>query len=165
MSKSLKKIMSLLSLARCITGRKKFQKIVHILQQKGLDFGEHFRFHYYGPYSDDLQLKIDALVMENVINEERADSGRGYQYALKEDVTFDSDPDLERHCDFVNYLNSQSPQVLELVSSVYYILERKKNFSEKEAFLKARRLKPKLDNKTEEAQKVYRYIENLHVRA
>ena len=165
MNKSFNRITSLLSLTKHISGRKKFQKLVHILQHKGLNFNENFKFHYYGPYSNELQLKIDALVMNGMIEEKSEDNAWGlhyYKYTLSNIKDFEVDPELNKYSSLIDYLNSQPAQVLELVSTVYYLLERKKNISADEAFLKSLSLKPDLKNKIEDAKNVYHTIESQY---
>src|SRR5690606_25027353 len=58
-----------------ITGRKKCQKLVHILQECGIDFGLDFDLALYGAYSSGLQSLMDSLVEEKFLNQEPASSG------------------------------------------------------------------------------------------
>jgi uncharacterized protein YwgA len=66
----LNKILSLVNEAGRIQGRTKFQKIVYILKIKGANFNERFSYHYYGPYSSDLQLEIEELVDRQILNQQ-----------------------------------------------------------------------------------------------
>ncbi|MCX6866800.1 MAG: hypothetical protein NTV46_11410 [Verrucomicrobia bacterium] len=49
--------------------RKKLQKMVHILQEFGIPFGVRFGYHHYGPFSEDLQDKIQSLQYDKLIND------------------------------------------------------------------------------------------------
>jgi uncharacterized protein len=54
-----------------IDGRKKLQKMVHILQEAGYrsDFPEDFGYLLYGPYSSELKREIDTLVASGLVAE------------------------------------------------------------------------------------------------
>lgn len=59
----------LFSVTKTIEGRKKCQKIVHILQSCGVDFGCHFKFALYGAYSSSLSLQLEDLVTYHYLSE------------------------------------------------------------------------------------------------
>ena len=61
--KNFEKILALIKLTdNKIDGRTKFQKIVYILKNNGVNFEEQFKYHYFGPYSPELQLEIEELI-------------------------------------------------------------------------------------------------------
>lgn len=75
-----------------VTGRKKCQKMIHILQECGHDFGFDFKLALYGAYSSELQTVLERFVDEEYIDEKSdrtphagfrtsvfAPSGRGRQ--------------------------------------------------------------------------------------
>lgn len=72
----------MLQLLRLITslnkveGRKKLQKIVHILKVCGYDFPQHFGYLHYGPFSSEVAAEIDSLVSGDLV----AEQGKGQQY-------------------------------------------------------------------------------------
>lgn len=63
---------------RAVSGRKKLQKIVFIMKYIGFPIDFRYSWHYYGPYSSDLALKIDSLVNQNLL-EETISIGYGYK--------------------------------------------------------------------------------------
>jgi len=74
------KMLFLLRQAGAIVGRKKLQKIIYILQKQGYPFHEKFHFHFYGPYSDELSLRIEELCNLGFLNEVKEDKGSYSQY-------------------------------------------------------------------------------------
>lgn len=140
-----------------IRGRKKFQKIVHILKVKGADFNESFDYHYFGPYSSELQLELDEMTSKGILKEEEGANGC-YEYSL----AYEGKDVAEKipYSDLANYLNNQQPQVLELVSTFYYLLEHGvKDFDT--AVQKAAALKPHLAHRIETAKEVYDFVEKI----
>ncbi len=53
-----------------IKGRTRFQKIVFLLEEQGINFGYQFKPYLYGPYSRDLQDNITMLTELRLITEE-----------------------------------------------------------------------------------------------
>lgn len=119
------KIASLFRQAGEIAGRKKLQKIIYILQKLGYPFQEKFHFHFYGPYSDELSLRIEELCNLGFLNEVKEDKGSyfKYRYELTESGrSFLSHyridmPGIGR---YVARLNQQHSKFLELVSTILY---------------------------------------------
>jgi uncharacterized protein YwgA len=52
-----------------IQGRKRFQKIVHILQSAGAPFSEHFELSHYGAYSAELKAELDMMKSQGLVEE------------------------------------------------------------------------------------------------
>ena len=49
-------------------GKKKLQKIVYLLQEKGFDFHCDYKIHFYGPYSRDLEFYVQKLIWEGALD-------------------------------------------------------------------------------------------------
>lgn len=64
-------IINAISTAGEISGRKKLQKIVYIAKKLSFPFHEKFQFHFYGPYSEELTLRIEELCDMGYLNEVR----------------------------------------------------------------------------------------------
>ena len=64
-----------------IVGRKKLQKIVHVLQESGVDFEAHYELSHFGPYSSELKGAIDELIAANLIEEKPEGTGN-VQYSV-----------------------------------------------------------------------------------
>jgi len=143
--KEFDKLLTLLNIAGEVKGRKKFQKIIFILQQKGADFKENFFFHYYGPFSYDLQFEIDDLVESGLINE----SGNvNFTYTLNESIssTLDINNSIYSYASLIHKLNSQPSPLLELVATMCYLKVNGYNDNEK-IEKKVKFLKPNLVNR------------------
>ncbi len=55
------KLMKVFSDSGEIIGRKKAQKIIYIAKKMQYPFYEKYDFHFYGPYSEELTLRIEEL--------------------------------------------------------------------------------------------------------
>jgi len=115
-----KRILTLLNEAGEINGRIKFQKMVYILKNKGVPFNEKFKYHYFGPFSSDLQLEIDELVDRNILMERDANP---YIYAITKEnnVEFDNDLYVSEKKDLIQFLNKRDFKELEVISTIYFL--------------------------------------------
>lgn len=140
-----------------IKGRKKFQKIVHLLEHKGMEPLYRFKYYHYGPYSSDLQLEIDLLVRRKLVAEDIengaytykiTETGREFkaQVAGFNEVSFDKG--------LLAKLNEKDASFLELLSTYAYLLDF--GDSEEKARDKALELKPRLEGYMGEVQCFYR---------
>lgn len=130
-----------------VQGRKKLQKIVHILKSSGYDFPHYFGYLHYGPYSSGLTAEIDSLVSSKLVIEE----GGGGEF---EPYVYKPGPKakpLLRHlgkmdappwAELAQQLNRRDANFLEALSTVLFL--RRNGF--KGGSLKARfkALKPNL---------------------
>ncbi|QQK81736.1 YwgA family protein [Salicibibacter cibi] len=73
-------VLSLLQTVGEITGRKKFQKIVFISKKLGMPFHEKYDFHRYGPYSEELNLRLEELQQFEFISEIKEEMAGYHQY-------------------------------------------------------------------------------------
>lgn len=145
------KIVQFISLAEEVTGRKKLQKMIFIAKKMNFPFQEKFQFHMYGPYSEELTLRIEELCEMGFIHEECMDKGSYVQY--KYDVSEEGKNFLETTeqeanglQDFIQKMQVKSSRFLELVSTLLYfdhlekvdqiekvhIVKNKLNFTETE---------------------------------
>ena len=109
-----------------IEGRKKFQKIVHILQCAGAPFDERFEFAQFGPYSSTLKAEIDHLDVFEILSEEQR--GNTYVFSsgkrlpeLREAGLLSESP---AWTGFAKGLNGKSASELEALSTTLFLLER-----------------------------------------
>lgn len=141
-----------------IEGRKKLQKTVYLLQQMGVPYNEKFRYHYYGPYSSELQAEVDRLVRYELLNEtftgdayvyEITNKGKDFiqQYSSLNSSSFD----LPEH--LVKRIVETSTPVLEMASTYAYLLEM--GYKEADAMAKAIELKPHLEYCLDKARALY----------
>jgi|SRR5437868_99126 len=105
-----------------IEGRKRLQKLVHILQELGAAFPERFQYSFYGMYSLQLKREIETLKSENLVTE----------YRLNASVAIEGTPEFgELVTTFeiptppwmgqAKQLNKLSPTVLEGISTILYL--------------------------------------------
>ncbi|MFG0291773.1 MAG: hypothetical protein ACF8MJ_01315 [Phycisphaerales bacterium JB050] len=146
-----------------VSGRKKLQKIVHILQCCGVDFPHEFGYLHYGPYSPQLRSDLESLEKMNLIKEEESSTQTGYpQYdcealpALGEtlgSLAVES-PSWSSHA---KKLNQMATPLLEAMSTILFLQNRGFNGSRlKERF---ESLKPSLVNRFEDATKEIRDLQ------
>jgi len=143
LNSNFQKLITLLKEAKEIKGRTKFQKIVYILKQKGIDFDEKFKYHFYGPYSPDLQLELEELIDRKLIVE---NSSNPFIYKLNNKIKneIEKDNTISEYANLITFLNKQDYKLLELVSTIYFI---ETNISKNKEIIikKANSLKPHLN--------------------
>lgn len=112
-----------------VAGRKKFQKLVHILQHLGYPFSERFEYSYYGMYSQELRGELDALASDDLIAEEQ-DTTYGGQPTFTYLPTEKLDPLLDElklagevpvWAKMAKHLNRFEAQVLEGISTIFFL--------------------------------------------
>ena len=108
-----------------IIGRKKLQKIIFILKKLGYRFEEKFTFHFYGPYSEELSLRLEELTNLGFISKMKEQKSNYYQYRYE--VTDRGRQFLEQaptkltvDDELTALLKNQSSRFLELVSTMLY---------------------------------------------
>jgi uncharacterized protein YwgA len=119
----------LLKKVEAIETRKKFQKIVHILQVMGAPFPESYDFHHYGAYSAELRRELDAFKSEDLIVEPEI-PGPYTSYTVKptekllELLDKVSPSEDEPWLGWADELNHKSPRELEGISTLLYLHQR-----------------------------------------
>lgn len=140
-----------------IYGRKKLQKIVYFVNLIGWDSFHDYRFHHFGPFSDDLVREIENLqenklidIKENkkndIVSYEHAISEKGKRFFLQ--LNQDNDQILiNKTTEMVDELNNFSARELEIISSINFLKKEYKNCNEEEVLLKLKEIKPHLKDK------------------
>lgn len=160
------KLMKVFSSSGEITGRKKLQKMIYIAKKIDFPFYEKYDFHFFGPYSEELTIRIEELCNLGFLNEMHEKKGGyfQYRYSLTEaGEEFLSHYDLEmpplKEC--MEDLNSQSARFLELVSTVFFFDTLEKDEVKEKVF----KLKSKQKYTDEEIEQAYAYIETIRRKA
>ena len=131
-----------------ITGRKKCQKLVHILQECGVDFGLDFKLALYGAYSSQLQTLMDDLIKEEYLKES-PDNSAGFRttrfsphrrLSLTLKVLGASPAPAWKP--LADKLNEKSPRDLETTSTILFL--RSSGIPESDLKDQFQRLKPHL---------------------
>lgn len=149
-----------------IAGRKKLQKMIYIAKKISFPFQEKYQFHFYGPYSEELTLRIEELCEMGYLNEVRdkkngyhqycyspSHEGKEFLHLYKLDM-----PTLEL-C--LKDMNEQNARFLELVSTILYF----DSFPKVEVIEKIHSLKSKQNYTLEEIDEAYEYIDQLTKKA
>lgn len=145
-----------------IVGRKKLQKMIYIAKKLEFPFQEKFHFHFYGPYSEELTLRIEELFNLGFVEEIKEKKGGYFQYRYS--ITESGKEFLSLyetkmpHLDecLVN-MNEQNSRFLELVSTVLYF----DNLPRQEVIEKINKVKAKQKYTEEEIDQAYQYITSL----
>ncbi|MFD2446824.1 YwgA family protein [Bacillus sp. CGMCC 1.16607] len=160
------KLLNAIEAAGEITGRKKLQKIIYIAKKLSFPFQERFQFHFYGPYSEELTLRMEELCNMGFIDEVKEKKGGYFQYrymltgAGKEFLQLhDVDMPLVQEC--LLDMNEQNARFLELVSTVLYF----DNLPLEEVKDKVFTLKSKQRYTEEEIEEAHSYIDLLREKA
>jgi len=145
-----------------VIGRKKLQKMIFIAKKLAFPFQERFEFHFYGPYSEELTLRVEELCNMGFISEVKEKKGGYYQYRYSvteegEDFLKIYEKDMPFLKDCLTDMNGQSARFLELVSTVLYF----DTLPKEEVAEKVFTLKSKQKYTNEEVDEAYAYIESL----
>lgn len=145
-----------------VIGRKKLQKMIYILKKTGLPFNEKFGFHFYGPYSEELTLRIEELCNLGFLTEqkEKKESYIQYHYILNDEGRqfLDQAPDDLPVCgDLVERLNDQPARFLELIATMLFF----DDLTGEEVEQKVKEVKAKANYKQEEFTQAWQFIEQL----
>lgn len=153
------KLIRFFQIAEDITGRKKLQKMIYILQKCNIPFEERYQFHFYGPYSEELTLRVEELCNLGFLSEEREEKTSYYQYhyqitAAGEEFLKQFTLDLPDMSDKIQLLKGKSSRFLELVSTLLYF----DDLEAAEQIEKLHHVKPKQRFTDEEIQEAMRFI-------
>ena len=158
------KIVQFIGAADGITGRKKLQKMVYIAKKLQYPYKEKYEFHVYGPYSEELTLRVEELCNMGFLYEERQDKGSYVQYKYQmtdagEHFTQmaqveDINPALNS-C--INQMKAKSSRFLELVSTLLYF----DSLPKEEQIEKLHVVKGKLNFSEDEIEEAFTFVMNL----
>lgn len=165
-------LMMLLNTVGGVSGRKKLQKMVYLLQEAGCPFKERFDYHLYGPYSEELAIKLDEMKFLGLLEEKVDITPSGYkqyiyllselgkQYLRKyEDASI-----VPHHFEKLAYeLNCYAPRTLELIATLRFL--RNMGYSDSEVAEVVKALKPEQEYKDKEITDALNFLDNFQVLA
>jgi uncharacterized protein len=160
------KLMQAILVSGEIIGRKKLQKMIYIAKKVEFPFHERFQFHFYGPYSEELTLRVEELCNMGFLNETKEKKGGYFQYRYtltdtgKEFLSL-NEVEMPFLQDCLEDMNEQNARFLELVSTVLYF----DNLSKEEVANKVFTLKSSQKYTMDEIDLAYAYIEALKEKA
>lgn len=100
-----------------VSGRKRLQKEIALLQRLGLPADYAFRMYYYGPYSDDLHSDLMDLSARGLLTESISSTREGYSYSVFA-ATKAADPQqVAKWKDSITLLASRDITTLELAAT------------------------------------------------
>jgi uncharacterized protein YwgA len=160
------KVMQAVLAAGEIIGRKKLQKMVYIAKKMDFPFQERFQFHFYGPYSEELTLRVEELCNMGFLNEVKEKKGGYYQYRYtltdsgREFLSLNG-VEMPMLDGCLVDMNDQNARFLELVSTVLYF----DNLPKEEVTNKVFTLKSSQRYTEAEINDAYQYIDTLKQKA
>ncbi len=160
------KIVQFISLAEEVTGRKKLQKMIYIAKKMHFPFAEKFELHMYGPYSEELTLRVEELCEMGFLNEQFVDKGAyvQYKYNVSEEGGrfLQTAPEAADRLDgFIGMMQVKSSRFLELVSTLLYF----DHLSKEEQIEKVHIVKNKLKFSEQEMDDAFDFIYQLEQQA
>jgi hypothetical protein len=154
--------MEFFSVASEVTGRKKLQKMIYILQKCKLPFEEKFEYHFYGPYSEELTLRVEELCNLGFLEEVKEEKSNYFQYHYS--ITGDGEVFLQQFASHlpgleqkVKLLNQQSSRFLELAATMLYFEALPKS----EAAEKVSKVKSTQNYSAEEIDQAWEFIRRI----
>jgi uncharacterized protein YwgA len=149
-----------------IVGRKRLQKMIYIAKKISFPFQERFQFHFYGPYSEELTLRVEELCNMGFLDEVKEKKGGYFQYRYtltdsgKEFLSLNQ-MDMPFLQDCLTDMNTKNARFLELVSTILYF----DNLPKMEVANKVFTLKSSQNYTEDEIDEAYQYIETIKEKA
>lgn len=157
-------LLTFIDSAKEIHGRKRLQKMIHLLKSSGTEFTFKYRYHHYGPYSAQLQSEMDELVKQGFVRETKSngayqytitDSGKKFKQLLETSAAYS----FAINDAVLNELVNEDTQFLEMFST--YVFLRESGDNEEQAKIKVAQLKPHLITWLDKSLEAYdKYIVN-----
>ncbi|MCK6259271.1 YwgA family protein [Fictibacillus sp. KIGAM418] len=156
------KVITVIKEAGEVVGRKKLQKMIYIAKKLNFPFQEKYEFHFYGPYSEELTLRVEELCNLGYVHEikEKVSGYSQYRYSLNnegEDFLTSYGKKIPKLGECVRSMNEQSSRFLELVSTILFF----SHLPADEVKVKIQTLKAKQKYSDAEIQEGYTFISQL----
>ncbi|MCP3027527.1 YwgA family protein [Halobacillus sp. A5] len=156
------RLMQFFSSSDAIIGRKRLQKMIYILKKCEIPFEERYQFHFYGPYSEELTLRIEEMCNLGFIRETKEEMKNYYQYRYE--VT-ESGKEFMKHYHTelpplnrrIDAMNDKSSRFLELVSTMLFFEHLPKDEISEKVFS----VKSKQNYTDEDIEEGWKFIENI----
>lgn len=146
-------IVNLVQVCGSIEGRKKFQKIVHLLQVAGYGeyFNEKFGYLHFGPFSNTLSDEIQEAVDLGLLEEAPDETCNGfttYSYRVNNQSIQEVRDEFSSDKSFtslVHELNQKSARELEAISTICFLM-KKLGYRDQKLRERFEAMKPSLKN-------------------
>ena len=104
--------------------KKKLQKLVYLVENKGVDLGCDYILHFYGPYSADLDYAVRDLCADGIVNIEYTPSAHKLSLSSTSEKC---DYNNETITTVVEEFKKDSPSDLELIATALYVFNVRKD--------------------------------------
>lgn len=136
-----------------VVGKKKLQKLIYLCQEKGLYLGYDYTYHHYGVFSADLEAELRLGEAYGLIEQVQSDSDQLSTIISLNQTQSEIEP-LPRDWDLlVKAFNSAQPRVLEVLSTIVYLV--KAGYSDESLNAELHSLKGHLVSYFDNAWKMY----------
>jgi len=126
-----------------INGKKALQKLVYLARIFGIETGYSYRFHYFGPYSDQLAADLDDLIESKAVRNVRG----SYALKLNDELRNNNIDYSEQVNELIEVFGNKAPSDLELFATAYFIDKNEKfvfkNYDEEKIIQEIIKAKPK----------------------
>jgi len=104
-------------------GKKALQKLVYLIQEKGVNLGFDFGLHFYGTYCRELDTEATTLGFDEIVKFDYSDK---YSHKMNVSSNFNVEADLpaleiQMILDVIDKFKNKSPYELELLSTALYV--------------------------------------------
>lgn len=132
------------------------------MKKLGYRFEEKFTFHFYGPYSEELSLRVEELTNLGFISETKEQKSNYYQYRYEitergKQFLEQAPTDLTIDDELTAMLKNQSSRFLELVSTMLYFDDLEKE----EVNKKVQEVKKKSNYTDADMEEAWAFIKNI----
>jgi len=155
MFKAAYSLLSIFDSVNSVYGRKKVQKMVHLLEVSGTELPFKYEYHFYGPYSAEVQEEIGFLVQQGLLDV-ITEKGRAFKATLEDDGGYHVPIDKR----LLNSMTNESSQFLEMVSTYAFLIDS--GYDASAAKEKALELKPHLERFVDKAVNYYNRQIRIH---
>jgi len=126
-----------------INGKKALQKLVYLARIFGIETGYSYRFHYFGPYSDQLAADLDDLIESKAVRNVRG----SYALKLNDELRNNNIDYSEQVNELIEVFGNKAPSDLELFATAYFVDKNEKfvfkNYDEEKIIQEIIKAKPK----------------------
>ena len=145
-----------------VVGRKKLQKLVYLAQQRGWPFPEVFRYHLYGPFSEQLANEIEEMKSYGFVDEQKQ-SGHGSAFCCslteqgRELITkYGSLATPDAAKELIARLSQRDARTLELMATMLFLFKCK--YTKDRVFASIKDLKPEQGYSDDEIAEAHTFL-------
>lgn len=117
-----------------IVGRIRFQKIVYLLEQAGMESGLQFSYYHYGPYSEEVSSALETATLHpKLICENEGKTLTGHTYSIFS-VTHHEEASpsqlgsisWDKACQMIRQMKAHTSTVIELAATIHWLKEKER---------------------------------------